>query len=124
MAVRVADASILAALIFQEPRRNEAESLLRGADLYAPTLLPYELASIARKKSSKCPGKRPRILEALRNALAMDISLVNTDAVEVAALALDKGLTVYDAAYLWLARSLGAELLTFDHNLRSAASGK
>jgi len=92
--------------------------------LYAPTLLPYELASIARKKSSKCPGKRPRILEALRNALAMDISLVNTDAVEVAALALDKGLTVYDAAYLWLARSLGAELLTFDHNLRSAASGK
>ncbi len=124
MAVRVADASILAALIFQEPRRNEAESLLRGADLYAPTLLPYELASIARKKSSKSPGKRPQILEALRNALAMDMSLVNTDAVELTALALDKNLTVYDAAYLWLARSLGAELLTFDRNLRSATSGK
>jgi hypothetical protein len=41
MPVKVVDASVLAALAFGEPRADEAASLLSGADLYAPDLLPY-----------------------------------------------------------------------------------
>jgi predicted nucleic acid-binding protein len=37
-------------------------------------------------------------------------------------LALDSGLTVYDASYLWLARQLGAELVTLDKELGRAAT--
>lgn len=47
---KVADASVLGAVVFGEPRAAEARSLLAGADLYEPVLLAYELASIARKK--------------------------------------------------------------------------
>jgi len=36
-------------------------------------------------------------------------------------LALETGLTVYDASYLWLARRLGAELVTLDKALDAAA---
>ena len=44
MAARVVDASVLAAKVFGEPRADEADALLQGADLYAPELLAYELA--------------------------------------------------------------------------------
>ena len=51
MPAKVVDASVLAAVAFGEPRTDEAAALLLGADLYAPDLLPYEMASIALKKS-------------------------------------------------------------------------
>jgi predicted nucleic acid-binding protein len=37
-------------------------------------------------------------------------------------LALKTGLTAYDASYLWLARRLGAELVTLDKELGRAAA--
>ncbi len=44
MAVRVADASVLAAIVFGEPRAEEAAGLLSGALLHEP---PRWLPSIA-----------------------------------------------------------------------------
>ena len=46
----VADCSVLAALLFNEPAGDEAAGLLVGKALHAPTLLPYEMASVAGKK--------------------------------------------------------------------------
>jgi predicted nucleic acid-binding protein len=40
---------------------------------------------------------------------------------QTAGLALETGLTAYDASYLWLARRLGAELVTLDKALDAAA---
>ncbi len=37
-------------------------------------------------------------------------------------LATETGLTAYDASYLWLARQLGAELVTLDQQLARAAA--
>ncbi|MCI0779432.1 MAG: type II toxin-antitoxin system VapC family toxin, partial [Chloroflexi bacterium] len=65
MAASVADASVLAALLFDEPRRAEAEELLADADLFEPTLLPYELASVARKKIRLDPEQEEPVLRAL-----------------------------------------------------------
>ena len=62
MPVKVADASVLGAVVFGEPRANEARSLIAGADLYEPALLAYELASIARKKNRTLPGSEGRYI--------------------------------------------------------------
>jgi predicted nucleic acid-binding protein len=43
---------------------------------------------------------------------------------EVVALARATGLTACDAAYLWLARALGAERVTLDGDLARAAAGE
>ena len=43
--------------------------------------------------------------------------------VQVLALASATGLTAYDASYLWLARRLGAPLVTLDAQLARAAAG-
>ena len=119
---RVVDASVLGALIFGEPGAAEVVALLDDAEMYAPALLPYELASIARKKISRYPEQIEALSQALALSLAMDIRLIEVNGLEVVHLALETGLTVYDASYLYVSRNLGMELITFDRRLREAAS--
>jgi predicted nucleic acid-binding protein len=97
---KVVDASVIAAWAFREPRREEALLLLRDADLYAPILLAYELANIARKKVARSSQRRGSLTEALRTALALPIQWREVDHMAVLHLALETGLTTYDASYL------------------------
>lgn len=113
----VADASVLGALFFGEPRAQEARELLKGAELFEPTLLPYELASVARKKILAYPPQRAAIFQALRTGLSLDMRWVDVDQASAVELALETGLTAYDAAYVWVSRLCGAPLLTFDERL-------
>ena len=46
----VIDANVLAAVLFAEPNRDEAEAQMRGRTLCAPALLDYELANVALNK--------------------------------------------------------------------------
>lgn len=121
MPALVADASVLAAIAFGEPTAQRARTELRGTRLYEPSLLPYELASIARAKIRRDPGQRQPILRALVIILSIEMELIEVDQVAVIRLALSSGLTTYDATYLYLARSLGVPVVTFDRQLRAAA---
>ena len=73
MPTRVVDASVLAAWCFRESRASEALGLIQGSDLYAPTLLAYELTSVARRKATAYPERLDVISEALETALALPI---------------------------------------------------
>ena len=123
MAARVVDASVVAAWCFREPGAAEALRLLRDVDLYAPRLLAYELASIARRKIEAYPGNAQALTEALAAALMLPIRWSDVDHVAALHLALDADLTTYDASYLWLARALSIPLVTFDRRLAEAARG-
>ena len=120
----VVDASLLGALAFHEPRFAEAVAVLQGEALSAPTLLAYELASTARKKVLLRPAETPDIIADLADALTSAINWVEVDHQQVVRLALDTGLTTYDASYLWVACRLGLELLTFDRRLQAVDSGR
>lgn len=123
MAGRVVDASVVAAWCFREPRAAEALRLLRGVDLYAPGLLAYELASIARRKVTAYPENAQALSEALAAALMLPIRWSEVDHPAALDLALAADLTTYDASYLWLARALSIPLVTFDRRLAEAARG-
>ncbi len=123
MAGRVVDASVVAAWCFREPRAAEALRLLRDVDLYAPRLLAYELASIARRKVAAYPRDAQALTEALTAALMLPIRWSDVDHSAALGLALDADLTTYDASYLWLARALSIPLVTFDRRLAEAAGG-
>ncbi len=118
MDARVVDASVVAALVFGEPASEEAERLLENRRLFAPFLMRYELAQVAVKKASRHPEKKRIILAALALAYGLDIQWVEVDFEAVAALALEKGITAYDACYLFLSESLGIPLVTFDKRLK------
>ncbi len=118
---RVVDASVLAAFLFGEPRRDEARSLLGDHELYAPTLLPYELTNIASRKIRDYPDQRESLIEALEIGLSLsELTLIEVDFDAVLSLSLKTDLTAYDASYLLLSRRLSASLLTFDETLQSA----
>lgn len=118
---KVVDASVLAAVIFGEPRSAEAVSLMAGADLYAPPLLLYELANTARQKVLGYPDQAEGLIAALELAQRLDIRWVEVDQPRVVRLALDTGLTAYDASYLQVAQGLNLPLVTFDEQLRRAS---
>jgi predicted nucleic acid-binding protein len=121
MPAEVVDASVIAAWGFREPRAEEAFELIRSFELHAPLLLAYELASIARRKALAYPEKVVAFKEALEVASAIPIQWHEVDHPQVLRLALDTGLTTYDACYLFLARILGKRLVTFDRRLARAA---
>lgn len=112
---------MVGAWCFDEARASEALALMRDCELYAPFLLAYELTSVANKKSIAYPHKARMLEEALETALSLPIHWMDTDHLVVLRLALDSGLTSYDACYLHLSRALAAPLATFDRQLSRAA---
>ena len=56
--------------------------------------------------------------------LGSDIHWTGVDFNKTLSLALDTGLTAYDASYLYLAQTLGMPLATFDRKLRSVAQAR
>ena len=118
----VVDASALAAVTFGEPDAAEWSRRLDGAAVFAPSLLQYELQSVARKKCRQAPPQAPAILRALEIALdpRQGITWLDPDPVDVVLLANATGLTTYDASYLCLAGMLDADLVTGDRSLTAA----
>ena len=120
MRVKVVDASAIAALLFGEPEAETVAGRLGDARLVAPALLRFELANVCLIKSRRHPDQQLVLTAAfrLRDRLAVEEVAVDHDgALELAAAT---GLTTYDASYLWLARKLGAELVTLDKKLAKA----
>jgi len=118
---KVVDASVLIAFAFGEPRAAEARELMAGVALHAPNLLLYELCSAALHKTRMHPQRALSITSDLNVALAIDVALEAVSSSALLSLALETSLTAYDASYLWVAKSLGCELLTFDEQLAHAA---
>jgi predicted nucleic acid-binding protein len=120
----VADASALAALIFEEPEADLVEPQLQGAQVFAPALLQFELANVAWKKIRRRPHEGVKVLSQLRSAIG-DGSIIqwaDVNMTDVVLIAQSTGLTPYDASYLWLAGSLSADLVTLDKQLAAAGA--
>jgi predicted nucleic acid-binding protein len=122
MAAKVVDASALAALLFGEPEAGIVADRLEDADLVAPALLDFEIASVCLKKLRGNPQQREALLATFAIYARMSIEIVAIDHADALALADTCGLSSYDAAYLWLAQKLSAELVTLDKRLQTAGS--
>ncbi len=118
----VVDTSVLAAIAFGEPDGERWAESLDGCALYAPSLIHYELASVARKKCRQHPAQARQIVSAV--TLALDslagITVMDPNPADVVVLANATGLTAYDASFLWLAGFLEADLVTRDRALAAA----
>ncbi|WP_428539321.1 type II toxin-antitoxin system VapC family toxin [Rhodopila sp.] len=118
--VKVVDASALAALLFAEPEAEAVADQLGDSRLVAPALLGFELANVCLTKTRRHPERQPALTAAfaLRHQFSIEEVVVDHDA--TLALAGRTGLTAHDASYLWVARQLGAELVTLDRRLATA----
>ncbi len=122
MAVKVVDASAIAALLFGEPEAESVAKQLDASRLVAPALFGFELANVCTIKTRRHPERREALATAFRLRERLSIESVSVNHDDVPGLAATVGLTAYDASYLWLARQLGVELVTLDRQLGRAAA--
>jgi predicted nucleic acid-binding protein len=115
----VADCSVIASVLFDEPDRETAAAALHGHELFAPDLVDHELVSVAVKKSRQ--GLDEVVEQGLADLKRLQLTRCAVDVEAQWLLALQLDLSAYDAAYLWLAAELGAPLATFDLDLGEAA---
>lgn len=118
---KVVDASAVAAILFGEPMGARIAGTLEGFRPVAPDLLDYEVSSVCLRKIGLHPDRREDLLTAYRLLPRLSIDRYSVDAEAAMLLAEETGLSVYDASYLWLARTLRAELVTLDRRLAAAA---
>jgi predicted nucleic acid-binding protein len=118
----VVDASALAAILFGEPEAEAVAARLGAVPLAAPALIELELANTCLKKCRRAPEERARLLAAFALRSRLGITSFAVPAGATVELALATGLSAYDAAYLWLARHLGAPLVTLDSRLAAASA--
>ncbi len=119
---RVVDAStVVAALVDSGKCGIWAESVLESDDLAAPHLLPVEVANVLRRASQT--GEISADVASLAHADLVDlsISLFPYEPFAARVWQLRDTVTVYDAWYVALAESLGAQLATLDQRLVKAA---
>lgn len=116
----VVDASLVCALLFGEPEAEQAREAARGYALHAPTLIDWEVASVAATKVRRgVPAAAAG--EALDDFGRLALQRAEVDLRLVLALAGRYALSAYDAGYLALASVLRCPLLTFDRQLGEAA---
>ncbi|MDB5958337.1 type II toxin-antitoxin system VapC family toxin [Ramlibacter sp.] len=133
MTAFVLDASVTAAWLLPDQASEHTRRLygrIRRDEVepQAPNLWQWECANILANGVRR--GRIPtasveglwNVLEAVRHRVELH-ELAPAQHKAALAVALDAGLSAYDAGYMWLARSLNLPLLTFDQRLAHAAAG-
>jgi len=121
----VLDASAAAAVLFREPDGEVVgRHLFKIAKLVVPQLFELEVADVARtkvfRKELGWESARSCLVEL--GAWPMEMELVTWS--QAWGLARECDLTLYDAAYLYLARRRQLSLLTLDRALQEAAGAR
>lgn len=116
----IVDASAIGAVLFEEPEGDEILAYIKDDTLVAPELIDYELSNIALMKIRRGLESDAAMIAMLGGLKMLDLRRMTVPASEVLMLARTSGLSAYDAAYLWLAHSLDAELVTLDRALARA----
>jgi predicted nucleic acid-binding protein len=116
----VVDASAIAAVVFEEPESESVRMHLEHDTLIAPYLIDYELMNVALVKIRRRLANELLVRTMLSTLPRLGITRIQIPADEVVALALQTGLSAYDASYLWLAHQQDIELVTLDRELSRA----
>jgi predicted nucleic acid-binding protein len=132
MTAFVLDASVTAAWLLPDEANEHTRrlyALIRRDEVepQAPNLWQWECTNIIANGVRR--GRIPQaavegsgsVLEAVRHRVELH-ELAPPQHKASLGIALDAGLSAYDAGYLWLARSLNLPLATFDKRLSEAAT--
>lgn len=132
VAAVVVDASMTAAWLLpdeaSESSRAAYRRVRRGVlELHAPQLWLWECGNIIANgvKRRRLSADDALLTWSVLDAVRVRVELATPEPSQVRAalvLAIDHSLSLYDAAYLWLALSLQLPLLTADEKLRRAAA--
>ena len=111
----VCDASAVLAVLLDSGRDGQwATARLADADLFAPTLLPYECSNVIRRAELSGAISADQAAQAHADLLDLAVDLWPHDVLATRAWELRANLSSNDAAYVALAEILGVWLVTLD----------
>lgn len=117
----VCDASaVVATLLDSGPDGRWATAALIGADLFAPSLLPFEAANIIRRHELAGIISTDQAAQAHCDLIDLALEQWPYELLAPRAWQLRHNLTTYDATYVALAEFLGATLVTLDLRIARA----
>ena len=117
----VCDASAVLAVLLDSGRDGQwATARLADADLFAPTLLPYECSNVIRRAELSGAISADQAVQAHADLLDLALDLWPYDVLATRAWELRANLSSYDAAYVALAEILGVRLVTLDQRILRA----
>jgi predicted nucleic acid-binding protein len=120
--VIVLDASAVLELLLRTPGGDRVERRLVAAEtLHAPYLLDVEVSQVLRRYCLSRVLDASRAAFALQDLAALDIARYPHEPMLARMWELRANLTAYDAAYVVLAETIDARLLTFDARMARAS---
>ncbi len=127
MVAVVVDNSVLMTLVLAEENWNQAEDLLarNAGNIICPEFCLYEYGNGIRTAVSRERISKERAMEALAGfddlGLEVRTALTARTLPSVGSLAIRRNLSLYDAAYVWLAVEQSASIASYDKALIAAA---
>lgn len=117
----VCDASAVVAVLLDSGSDGQwATAQLAEADLFAPTLLPYECTNVIRRAELSRAIGADQAAQAHADLLDLAVELWPYDVLATRVWELRANLSSYDAAYVALAEILAAPLVTLDQRILRA----
>lgn len=117
----VVESSAMVDALVGDPANPSLLALLAEEDLHAPALLDFEVASALRGHALGGKLDSVRLEEAVEDFIAFRIERHPMTGLLGHMLDLRDNFTVYDAAYVVLARALDSPVVSADAKLREAA---
>ncbi len=118
---RVCDASAVVAMLLDAGADGQwATEALRGVDLCAPALMPFECANVLRRQEINGLVSADQSALAHADLIDLVVELWPYEALAERAWELRNTLSSYDAAYVALAEVLDAPLVTLDRRIARA----
>jgi len=106
--------------LVDQPANPALLALIADAELHAPALLDFEVASALRGHAMAGLLSDQRVADAVDDFTALRVERYALAPMMRSVLDLKDNFTVYDAAYVVLAQALGAPLVTADTKLAGA----
>jgi len=97
-----------------------AADVLTGANLFAPTLMPFECANVVRRQELSGAVSTDQAAQAHADLLDLSVELWPYEVLANRVWNLRSNLSCYDAAYVALAEILDTSLITLDHRIERA----
>jgi predicted nucleic acid-binding protein len=117
----VCDSSAVVAMLLDAGRDGEwATARLTGAQLFAPTLLPFECANVMRRQELSGAVSSDQAIQAHADLLDLPVELWPYEMLANRVWELRSNLTCYDASYVALAELLDASVVTLDRRIGRA----
>jgi predicted nucleic acid-binding protein len=114
----VADTSAFLAVALNEPEKEHLTELVRGHDLIAPTVLPYELGNALSAMLRKRRLDRGQVLATWEVVDRIPVELHDVDVRAALQIATSSEIYAYDAYFIQCSITSQLPLLTLDREMK------